>query len=142
MPLRPHKLALGGIYMFREYQILLGGECIGQARVRKEGLYSQIDAQCHLSGQVKFHLLADTGAGAVDLGLLVPKDGCFVCRTKQPTKRFSQGIIGFSVKPTHADMTETFVPLYPEKPFAYLDRLENAYLTLKNGQLGVTIKDF
>lgn len=127
--------------MPKKFDITMGGERIGQALLRREGLYANITGRCMLSGDVKFHLYADTAAQSVDLGLLVPEDDAFVCRTKQPLKRFSGEIVGFSIKPKHAPVLDRFVPLSPEKPFSYLDRLENAYLTRRNGQVGIVIKE-
>ena len=34
-----------------------------------------------------------------------------------------------------------FVPIFPEEPFAYLERLEDAYLEKRNGYLGVVIQE-
>ncbi len=116
------------------YDVNFGAETIGRVRVQRQGLYYQFACTCeHLDGM--FQLVCD----GVDLGLLVPCGGQLILQTKQPVKRFGQGSGQFLLRPRHSKLPQSFVPLRPEEPFAYLSRLENAYLATQNGQPGVVL---
>jgi hypothetical protein len=41
--------------------------------------------------------------------------------------------------PKHQKSEGKFIPIYPEEPFAYISRLQNAFLEIRNGQAGVVI---
>lgn len=34
-----------------------------------------------------------------------------------------------------------FIPIKPEEPFAYIERLKDAYLVRQDGQVGIIIKE-
>ena len=122
------------------YDVLLGDEPIGKAQVKKEGLYYCISCRCRLSGEVVYRIEAKGDAGTEDLGVLVPENGAFVITKRIPAKRLGQGALQFRAVPRRIKTDEKFVPISPEEPFAYLSRLENAYLQIRNGQKGIVLR--
>ncbi len=107
---------------------------MGSVRVQRQGLYYQFSCKCqYLEGL--YSLMLDQQK----LGLMVLSQGQLVLSTRLPVKRFEQGSGRFSLQPRHTKMPGTFVPLHPAEPFSYLRRLENAYLTLRDGQIGVML---
>ena len=85
---------------------------MGRVLVERQGLYYIFRCRCTLSGETAFRLFASCGEKQEDLGVLVPMGNFFGLDT------------------TH------FAPISPEEPFAYLQRLKDAYLAEKDGQIG------
>ena len=122
-----------------EYGILMGGQSIGNARVEKEGLYYKISAKCRLSGTVVCKLTVTGSGHTEDLGILVPEGSWFVVHTKVPMKRLGDGELSFRAVPRHTELRGKFVPLSPEEPFSYLQRLGEAFLEIRDGRMGIVL---
>lgn len=74
------------------------------------------------------------------LGILAPEGEGFGLDTRLPVKRIGEGAMEFTIVPK-CDLPEgQFVPVYPEEPFAYLNRLKDCYLACREGQVGVVIR--
>ena len=81
------------------------------------------------------------GKSREDLGICVPINGTFGLDRKVPCKRFESGVPEFLLLPKYPDMSGTFVPVYPDEPFAYMTRLKDAYLQVRDGVPGIVIKE-
>lgn len=130
----------GGCFLEEKYDVRLNGKAVGQAQVRKEGLYYRFQCQCRLSGDV-CKLEVSCGGKRVSLGVLVPMGDGFGLETKLPVKRIGEGNMEFCIIPNRSVLTGKFVPIYPEEPFAYIEKLKNAHLARQNGQTGVIIQE-
>jgi hypothetical protein len=58
-------------------------------------------------------------------------------RTKLPVKKLGQGTPSFRLEPKHAALPENWVPVRADEPFAYLTRLQDAFLRVRDGKTGV-----
>ena len=121
------------------YPILRGGECIGQARVEKRGLYYCFFCQCMLTGEVIYRLTVHCGEKSENLGIPVPQNAGFVLTTRIPVSKLGQGEMVIRAVPRHENLDGMFIPLSPEEPFHYIDRLEYAVLERSHQQLGLRI---
>ncbi len=121
--------------------ILLGGRSIGVAQVRREGLYYCFDCRCRLSGEVLYRLTVRCGERTENLGIPVPEGGRFVLRTRIPVKRLGEGELLIRAEPKHGELGGKFIPLSPEEPFRYLRRLQDAFLQVRDGQVGIVIRE-
>lgn len=121
------------------YDIMLGTQSIGKAQVEKEGLYYRISCRCRLSGEIPYKVYASCCDKTEDLGLLVPQSGAFVLTTRLPVKRLGEGQLEFRAVPRTPKLAGEFVPISADEPFSYLSRLENAYMQIRDGQIGVVI---
>ena len=122
------------------YPILRGGESIGQAFVEKQGLYYHFTCKCDLSGEVIYRLTVSCGDKCENLGVPVPENGEFVLVTRIPVSRLGQGDLVVRAVPKHGDLEGMFIPISPEEPFRYLDRLENAVAERRGQQLGIRFR--
>ena len=122
------------------YDVTLNAEPVGKVQVLKEGLYLRIHCRCHLDGDV-CRLLVHCGEREENLGILVPKDGQFVLDTKIPAKRLGQGSYHFTVVPKKAVLAGKFIPISPEEPFAYIERLKEAHLVRRGGKMGILLPE-
>ena len=119
--------------------ILLGGQTVGQASVIQEGLYLHISCACRFSGEMLYKITLTSGDYTEELGIPVPSEGRFRLRTSRPAKRFEGNELVFCASPKHNPLTGRFVPLKPEEPFAYITQLQNAFLEVRGGQVGLVI---
>ena len=125
--------------MQRCYDILLGEQRIGTAKVMPEGLYYHFQCVCRLSGEVMYQLKAVCGQKETSLGICVPVPGGFGVDTKIPVKTVGEGEFTFYAAPRHKDVKGKFVPIHAEEPFMYMERLADASLSMENGQPGIWI---
>ena len=122
------------------YDILRGGEKIGKAEVRREGLYYRFRCCCDLTGEVMYRLLITCGGKTENLGIPVPEGDCFRLNTRLPVSRFSSGEPVFRAVPKHQQMS-LWVPISPETPFDYIARLEHAVMERRGDEVGILISD-
>lgn len=122
------------------YDILLGDTPVGTVDVIRQGLYYRFDCRCKLSGTVICRVSVECGGRHENLGILVPSGDRFCLSTKMAVKRLGKGIPRFTALPRHRDRELEFIPVYPEEPFAYLARLQDAFVQVRDGQVGVAIR--
>ena len=85
-------------------------------------------------------LEAFLGESRVDLGILVPMGAGFGLETRFPVSRVGEGALQFRIRPKgEAVSSRHFVPIIPEEPFSYLERLKDAFLELQNGKKGASL---
>lgn len=121
------------------YEILLAGVSVGQARIKREGLYYCFQCHCRFSSEVIYKLTVTCNDVTENLGIPVPEGDHFVLETRIPIKRLGEGIPVIRAVPKHNDLQGKFIPLSPTEPFAYLSQLESAFLEKRDGKLGVVI---
>ena len=109
--------------------------------VQRQGLYYCFCCRCRLTGEVLYRIEVSCDGRREDLGILIPVGDRFGLSTKVPVKRLGQGTLRFQALPKHRKLEGEFIPVYPEEPFAYLTRLQNAFLAVRDGQVGVVIRE-
>ena len=130
----------GVLFLEREYTVYLWDRPAGTVTLSREGLYCRITCRCDLPEDVICRLKAVGQGREEGLGVLVPERGAFVLRTRIPAKRL-EGEFSFHAVPNREVLPGKFIPLSPEEPFMYLQRLKDAYLVRKNGCTGIVIKE-
>ena len=123
------------------YDIFRGGERIGKADVCREGLYYRFRCACDLSGAVIYRITVTCGEKEVNLGIPIPSADAFYLNTKIAASRLGQGRPSFRAVPRHPQKEGMWVPISPEEPFGYLHRLKNAVPEIRDGIMGIYIKD-
>ena len=108
-------------------------------QVTRQGLYYRFVCRCKLTGEVVCRLYISCGGQQENLGVVVPSGDGFGLDTRLPVKRFREGEPSFSLIPKHEMVSGQFVPIVPEEPFAYIERLKTSFLVRKYGQLGIEI---
>ena len=127
--------------MVGTFEIKDGASSVGKATVEQQGLYYKISCRCRLTGNGMCRLMVACNGKQEDLGTLVPMDGAFGLEKRIPVKRLGEGTPEFLLMSKESVRKEKFVPVYPEEPFSYLSRLQDAYLARRNGQLGIMIRE-
>lgn len=127
--------------MVGTYDICLGIEPVGEAVVEKVGLYYRFSCRCRLRGATMQRIMVACGEKKVDLGICVPMGEQFGVDKKVPCKQLGEGKPEFFLTPRPQTHGGKFVPVYPEEPFAYMSKLKDAFLEIRNGQMGIVVKD-
>lgn len=125
--------------MKQEYSVFSGDEVIGKVFVQQQGLYYLICCRCSLTGDVKHKLIASCGKNTVDLGLCVPYSDGFGMDTRIPMKQLGEGELGFRLQPRHSKPAGEFIPVSPEEPFGYIQKLQQAHLAQQDGLVGIVV---
>ena len=110
-------------------------------QVTWQGLYYHFLCRCELTGDVMCRLWVTCADKRESLGLVVPVDGGFGLNTSLPVKRLGEGELTFSLLPKHDKPAGKFIPISPEEPFAYIERLKKSYLVRKGEQVGIEIPE-
>ncbi len=120
------------------YEVFFGGQAVGKVQVLRQGLYWQFHCRCRLSGEVVCRLCVQCGEKKENLGVVVPLGDGFGLDTRLAAKKLGQGKLTFSLVPKH-QTSAVFIPICPEEPFAYIQRLKDGFLARKNGQVGIFV---
>ena len=122
------------------YEVCFGNEPVGKVQVLRQGLYYRFVCRCKLTGDVVCRLAVCCGDRRENLGVVVPVGEGFGLDKRIPVKHLGEGTPEFYLGPSHDHIDGKFVPIYPEEPFAYLNRLKDAFFIKQSGQAGVMIK--
>ena len=124
-----------------DYSVLLGTKEAGKVQVLQEGLYYRISCRVRLSGSLMYRLAAVSDGRRENLGILAPVGDGYGLDRKIPCKRFSLTDLSFLLVPSHEPVAGKFVPISPEEPFSYLERLKDVYLTRQQQRIGVIVPE-
>ncbi len=122
------------------YPVFWANREAGSCQVSREGLYTRFCCRMRLpeDGVVR-RLTVCVGSWRRELGVLIPSGGAFRLDTRLPTGQIPAGEATFRLSPGAPGEERRFVPISPEEPFAYLSRLEGAYLAWRNGAPGAVL---
>ena len=123
------------------YPLIFGSREVGTVQVTTEGLYYRFRCRCRMSGDVISKVIVACGGTQERLGILVPEGDGFSLNTRLPMKRLGEGKQEFRILPNRETMKGKYVPIKPEEPFSYIERLKDAYLAYRNGQACAVIKE-
>lgn len=123
------------------YDIFRGGEKIGKAQVKREGLYYRFRCCCSLTGEVIYRLTVTCGERTENLGVLIPDGDVFRLEKRLPVRRFAGDAMLIRAVPGNLDRSRIFAPVHPDEPFQYLAQLETARMERRNHEIGILIGD-
>jgi hypothetical protein len=110
------------------YTVWLGNENVGQAVVERFGLYYRFQCRCKLQSNVISRVTVSCAGTNESLGILVPSGREYILTKSLPAKKFPGGQPEFRLQPKSPQIHELEIDIYPEEPFRYIAKLENAYL--------------
>lgn len=119
------------------YEILLNEDKVGRVVVQRQGLYYRFDCRCAKNTGEIYRIMLDMDGKIFNLGVPIPSSDGLWLVTKRPIKDFGNAEPKFYLMLRLPE--GPFVPVFPDEPFAYLDRLKNAYMQVRDGMVGVVI---
>ena len=123
------------------YEVFLGTAPVGKVQLIRQGLYYKIQCRCRIEGDMVYRLYVVTGGSRENLGVVVPEGDGFILEKRIPAKRLGEGNMQFLLSTGAGVDRGAFVPICPEEPFRYIDRLKNAFLETENGRVGIRIQE-
>lgn len=81
------------------------------------------------------------GGNEIVLGVPIPATDGFRLDTRLPVKRFTQGTPEFYIIGESHRHKTNFVPIRPEEPFSYIEKLKDSFLIKKYGSLGINVPE-
>ena len=131
----------GGDDLEGTYSVFFAGRVVGEVRITRQGLYYRFDCKCRISGDVVCSLNVSCGGKEEKIGILVPVGDSFGLAKTIPVKHFGSGKPEFFLGTKYDQPRLCFAPIYLEEPFAYIERLKDAYLARKEGCLTAVFKE-
>lgn len=123
------------------YEVYFGSEPAGKVQLLRQGLYYRIICRCQIPGDQVYRLYAVQGDRRENLGVLVPEGDAFLLDKKIPAKRIGDKTTRFMVSSGNTCPKVKFIPISPEEPFLYIDRLKNAFLQSEHGKIGIRTEE-
>ena len=153
--------------MSETYDIMFADSPVGKAQVEKQGLYYAFSCRCRLPDEGIYRIHAIYADKREDLGICVPIGEMFGMDKKISAKHLGDGTPDFELlpkdwkprenvpmqesepdiyeeeQPISEEMIpdepeeELFLPVSEEEPFAYLTRLDNAVMEVREEQVGI-----
>ena len=123
-----------------EYVLNLGKDPVGKVQVLRQGLYYRFVCRCRLSGDVVYRLTVRCGEKNENLGILVREGDGFGLDKKVPVSHLGEGELDFLLLPKSDRINGNFIPIHPDEPFAYINRLQDAFFLRQGEQAGMVIK--
>lgn len=127
--------------MVGDYPIFMAGEESGRAVVTQEGMFWRIRCRCNLSADIPCTVQARWGEKIIDLGLCAKEGDSIGLTARLNRKTVPAGKPVFCIAVKHRQSLESFIPICPQEPFAYIAKLKYAYLVNKAGKLGIAVRD-
>lgn len=128
--------------MDRSYPITYHQQCIGSAKMHKEGLYMQIRCVCRFPDKQIYKLYASCNNQQIELGIPIPKNLEFVLEKRIPIKQLSDTEVKFYAKRKNNALPAEGIPVSADCPFERLaDLHEGAYLQHTEGTLKIVIAE-
>ena len=125
--------------MIRHYEVYENGKQAGMVMLGRRGLYWAVSCRCDADRGRGKRLVVRGDPGRIDLGWLYPVDGRFGLETTVPVKKLGEGEFCFALEGPQERYR--FIALDPEKPFAYLDQLEQCRFAVRDGRSGLLLPE-
>ena len=131
----------GAFCMENCYEVYEGTSCVGKVQLLRQGLYYRLICRCSIQSDSIYRLYVHKSGVQENLGVLIPDEDGIYLERNIPVKRIGDGSFRFSVSSGRDKAAEKFIPIQPEEPFAYIDRLKTAFLKTENGKVGIIIQE-
>lgn len=122
------------------YEVTVGRDSVGKVQLIREGLYYRVICRCVIPGEQVYRLYAVMGNRRENLGVLIPERDGMLLNRKIPAKKLPSDALQFIVSSGAVHQDEIFIPISPEEPFLYIERLKNSFLDSEHGKIGIRIK--
>lgn len=129
---------LQGVFSLEEcHEVYFGNRVCGKVQVLRQGLYFRVICRCRIPADQVYRLFGVRGSCRENLGVLIPEGDGFLLDRRIPVKHLGEETLRFEVSCGQPLTSGEFVPICPEEPFLYIDRLKTAFLQTENGKIGI-----
>lgn len=114
---------------------------VGKVQLIRQGLYYRVICRCQLPVDLVYRLYAVLENGRENIGVVIPEGDGFLLDKKIPVKKLGGNGLRFVVSTGGNKVDGKLVPVSPEEPFLYIDRLKNAFLETDNGKVSIRLEE-
>jgi len=129
-----------GFHLLSYYDIYLGQDIIGKARVKAEGMFFRFECQCRIPSESIHYAIVQCGEKEFNLGVCIPEGNSYLAYKRIPIKEFKNEELRFFVQEKKEKNTVR-VSVNPQKPFAYLQHLDHAKLDFSDENPQILLDD-
>lgn len=122
--------------MQQKFIVKYNGEEVGYVLLRKSGMYYSLICRVRSKEFSEYRLICRNNENYVDLGVCVPYSDGYGMERYIPAKQIGFDDLRFDVLVND----ETFRPVSNDRPFIMLNRLSEAYFTIKSGMKGIAFQ--
>ena len=122
-----------------EYLVAYQGKTVGKVQVIQQGLYYRVICRCQVPQSPILRLYGVWEDKRENLGVVLPAEKGAALDKKILAKRFGQGQVQFQLCQGAGNLAGRFVPISPEEPFEYIERLKTSFLESRQGKIGIRI---
>ncbi len=126
--------------MDETYSVTWENHVVGQVRLIRSGLYTEILCRCNLPPGAIYRLWDCAGDENINLGVLYPECESFILRRRLPNRQLSGENPVFSVW-DNGRKPMRFVPVREDEPFDYLPALMQSRFAIHDGVPGLLIPE-
>ena len=123
------------------YEVQDGNAVVGKVQLIRQGLYYRVICRCYLLDNLVRRLYVVHDGSRENLGVLVPEGDGIVLDRKIPAKKLQHDALRFILSTGGNKMEGKIIPVSPEEPFLYIDRLQNAFLETENGKVSIRLAE-
>lgn len=121
------------------YRVYFGKKAVGKAELQRKGLYYRIICRCDITDKRVYRLLMVQSDRQESVGVLLPDGDGAILDKMIAAKRIGKGKVQFVLSCIEKTEKDAFVPIVPEEPFLYIDRLQKAFLASEQGKIGIRL---
>ena len=122
------------------YPVLLHDKDVGMVKIEREGMFYKVLYQCSFPDHQIYRMMLAYDDTLIDLGVCVPSKNIYHSAGRLPCKNIDTEKLSFYL--TTGKVKANGIPVETGKPFAYLDKLDNAYLVTDHETTRIVIDQF
>ena len=112
---------------------------VGKIYLAKQGLYCKLRCKCILNKTGIYRLHLKCFGTDRNLGVLIPDQMHYVLESTIAAKYVDFDHPQFYITGLRDNTDEEFVPICSDRPFAYIHKLENARIAIRDGKIGIMV---
>ena len=122
------------------YEVTCGKTVVGKVQLVQQGLYYHVTCRCHLPDEQVYRLYTVQDGCRENIGVVIPEGDGGALNKKIPAKKLTPQNLCFILSAGETSVSGKFVPVSPEEPFLYIDRLKTAFLQSDHGKSELIFK--
>lgn len=124
-----------------KFDIQLQNAAVGFAEIAKSGLYYTIHCTCYIPDKDIYKVQLSTNNQQINLGVCIPKAGCFQLEKRIPIKQIHLENAGFQLVKSSGNGINQIVAIDPNMPFPEAERIKSGRFFSQNGNAVIKLSE-
>lgn len=123
-----------------QFDVYLGCQSVGKVTIQKQGCFYVIDCFCSIPMIEGYKLILNSNDKEMNLGRFIPHSNGVGLKTRVKADTVDMSKVRFYILSAKSLSTSEFYPVYEDKPFAYLEKISQSVLQIRDGIYGIVIE--